>query len=1627
MASLPPEPNTLPNTDSLSEPLSHGFTFEPVHGLPSVVTCPELRDELLGFVPSHNLLCCIACTAPTTLLYPKTAPQHMKEKHMKPIRGLELKIKTLAAKVNAWMEPLDHYPKPQTLVAPLEFLPVVQMWKCLLCQEQKNSWFGSSETSRINHFTLAHPQEPARDGQEKVVTAQSFCPYAGGKTWFEVCSELAPLIPQQEEDLYETDGVATEELVTAFITKYRPVRLEKPTQVSLKDTHPFLYATGWSKHIQDRDPFDLCSLVSVPHPENEEPLRRIYDAACREFEEEQSLVESKKYPPVWMTNLMDDGSGYPTRPFRSLQGDTMKQYASSWGRWVAFVLRLYHREEKGDLRYKVTMTLEQRRCVRRAIAYCDNDPNRPRAKRILADMAYWFWRPNNDRHFEHLAADQFDDPTVRFAALINLREDGSFEMPSNATHNMVQIKFFIRLALLMWSRLEHEEGRASVSGTIERIACGVSRRVLSPFACICVAVSCGTTYAATTIHLPNVMWCSDDTLNLEGNMIDWLKFREAFNSSINELEKHIQETLLMGIPLDDFGFTLTEESRLTDDFSRTDQGYSFLSDQNNPFTTMETKLGTTFLHDPRAAHLHHGLNQDGDIAWDEQNISHWLGECKWAAERLAFLMHIAGGQPGRGVEFCLIKIRNPLYRLRGIYWLGPGRIVFVLYYNKTTSNTGRDWIVAHAVPWCIGRWFLVLHTLINPLVGQLLLRLGVGPSGQFVQLSSAFAANGKELTSDRLGSVIQAWFRDRLGVPIRIRLLRQLIIALQRKLMPEAYSPIRKVIQILDAQAGHTTETAVRNYAIDASETHLLAPDSVFKEVAASTRWWLVIIDRSRLTLAEIKDGETAPVTIAQEENGSSPAFFGAIPNAKAIAEATVAAWRESGLVKELAKDIAQQITHQPTTSTSISSIPPTPLESSISGFSVAPRVLVQPDHLDIVRRFKKSPNAQFLSDGQGQALVHVLSRSSSLICVLPTGKGKSLLFSALPLVERGITVVVFPLRALLQDQIRSSRDRKHLRPFQEWAYGERFDHGIVVVSVEDVIKPAFATWLAGMNVSQMLNRIVIDEAHMVVTESNYRAAMGNLKGLIQHGVPIVCLTATLPPSMQPQLRHSLGSPTFYSELRPGEGIMVQCRSTDDVRYIAQELGAPAYYSTLDPLEKDEIAADWLSGEKPTVVCTTALGTGVNHPSCRAVLHFGVPWGMVDYSQEVGRSGRDGLPALGVIFWWHASWLPQDDLKGFLDGERLATTCGGCSCIACGPCTSALKQAAQRPFPQLTCPTTSVPSMPCVLDNGAWVEPHLPTYLHSPQSGAPVVTKPPRRTPRVLVYATSSSSASSDIQPRGASPKVPAIKRLLNDDSGDENCSDGASEDTDSISSFGSDGLSSPEPRREVEPTDTDGWFLPMPAAPVGPRVILDSRVSKKRRIHSEEDPETVNEEKFAPFSFPNLLRIKDNSQDWCILCILHKRQHAGHVFAHCAHGQGMGPTLRGVVGGGATFQQAKKQSRLPSNGVICYFCWWPMSAIHGHPPGKPPQVCSVPDQIPQLCWLVYCDPALRKKMCTQFKLEDAQISRADAYARWLGSVARTVIWHGQQSVLTNGQLVFLYFLLVVREVFPRDWQNRLR
>jgi superfamily II DNA helicase RecQ len=132
---------------------------------------------------------------------------------------------------------------------------------------------------------------------------------------------------------------------------------------------------------------------------------------------------------------------------------------------------------------------------------------------------------------------------------------------------------------------------------------------------------------------------------------------------------------------------------------------------------------------------------------------------------------------------------------------------------------------------------------------------------------------------------------------------------------------------------------------------------------------------------------------------------------------------------------------------------------------------------------------------------------------VLPTGGGKSLLFTLPACIEEGVTVVVVLYRALIEDLVQRIRDCGV--DCMEWKHGDTNPASVVVVSADvagDIISNGnFLGYARLLKNKGLLQRVVIDKCHLLFTARHWRRNLLKVKNLRLLRCPMVMLTATLP------------------------------------------------------------------------------------------------------------------------------------------------------------------------------------------------------------------------------------------------------------------------------------------------------------------------------------------------------------------------------------------------------------------------------------------------------------------------------------------------------------------------------------
>lgn len=308
-----------------------------------------------------------------------------------------------------------------------------------------------------------------------------------------------------------------------------------------------------------------------------------------------------------------------------------------------------------------------------------------------------------------------------------------------------------------------------------------------------------------------------------------------------------------------------------------------------------------------------------------------------------------------------------------------------------------------------------------------------------------------------------------------------------------------------------------------------------------------------------------------------------------------------------------------------------------------------------------------------GQAsVVRAMLAGRDVLAVMPTGAGKSICYQVPALLTGVPTLVVSPLIALMEDQVRALRAREvpaialssATPPAERGGIAERLTRPgpcLVYAAPERLERPAFRALMARVRPA----RIVVDEAHCISQWGHdFRPAYLGI-GRFARSVgrpPIAAFTATATPATREDICDRLGlrrPARFLSTVdrpnlrwqvvvakRPERAIEVVGRAvrargpgaaivyvTTRARAAAvaetlRRLGQPAiaYHAGMSTRRRAMAQEAFLAHRDSVVVATCAFGMGIDHPHVRLVAHLGMPGALEAYVQEAGRAGRDGEP-----------------------------------------------------------------------------------------------------------------------------------------------------------------------------------------------------------------------------------------------------------------------------------------------------------------------------------------------------------------------------------------------------------------
>lgn len=309
------------------------------------------------------------------------------------------------------------------------------------------------------------------------------------------------------------------------------------------------------------------------------------------------------------------------------------------------------------------------------------------------------------------------------------------------------------------------------------------------------------------------------------------------------------------------------------------------------------------------------------------------------------------------------------------------------------------------------------------------------------------------------------------------------------------------------------------------------------------------------------------------------------------------------------------------------------------------------------------------------QEVIEASLAGEDVLAVMPTGSGKSLCYQLPSLLLPGLTLVISPLVALMKDQVDNLLEKdfsqatllnSQINPDeyrQRMRDIRRGGFKLVYVAPERLRNKAFSELCKELQI----DLLVVDEAHCVSQWGHdFRPDylwIRNFYEQLPRRPGILALTATATPEVQRDIRTQLGilaarvvtagsdRPNLciaaervdgerekqvalrtFLRRQPGSGIIYVATRKESESVAAWvrdalEITADCYHAGLAPGRRTAVQEAFIKEEVRVVAATNAFGMGIDKANIRFVVHYSLPGSMEAYYQEIGRAGRDGLPA----------------------------------------------------------------------------------------------------------------------------------------------------------------------------------------------------------------------------------------------------------------------------------------------------------------------------------------------------------------------------------------------------------------
>jgi len=1053
--------------------------------------------------------------------------------------------------------------------------------------------------------------------------------------------------------------------------------------------NPWLQMTGWTAHLKGCRRAELMAARAPPDPPkppardeltaDDKALQRVCTEARRVVRKafRACRPEVVGRPALEMVERRESGAESNEKPFYSgHKASTVARYGEKMVAVLCYVWRTCDAPQPP----RYTLTHLQEHHMRRMKVYSTTKTSGASgaiASRKLQKHFLGFWIQLLDHS---LPDDEHQSALLSGIAVLGLRPDhlGKGWAQAHDFSPVLSALVTTSKALVVY-RSYLERGRGEGPSVYELVKDKANRYMrltgfqefVSPMNRMLRLRTLAVTFARQRNASGMVSWDGDKLL------VDQQSFTMLdLQSMMHGLLETVRTRLLAGVLLLNghgagSGSAALPELRLgelVDQPAEVAAGYSFLKHPDNPFGPWRDWLLRRVVEEPA---LRRRFGVEGG-SWREKAVQAYMKSVRSFKEGLFALVHLSAGAPARGSEVTSILCENGEdgSSHRGIF-IHNGLVAFVTTYHKGYNKSNRVKTIHRYVPSEVSELVVYYLALARPFIVDVQrVQCGVRGSTPFMwepppdrQVDSDDEgeehSNGpSDGESDGLGdgegsgddgdeprrpSAPRApsanpdgyWGTDRVRRVLREYTLQFLGAALGTRLWRHSYPAIHREL------GTDSTSRAM----LDA-----LYYDKELEVDDARAR-------QSGHTLRTEESNYGRQLTDSPDETFLERNRFRRVSEEWHRLLRFPSAWKRVGTRHDEYEAVAAK--NQELASRRWATLAEADLEASF-------------------RSFVQNPSAK-LRSVQRDALEAICQRKLRILVVMATGAGKSLLFM-LPaaLIRGGYTVVVAPLNALRDDML--DRCERAGIPCAKWD-GRRPPYWarVILTTPESAVSSSFSRFLDEKRAMRELDRIVIDECHLLLESSHtWRPDVLKLTRMTEKDTQVVYLTATLPPVQQPHFLQLAGldersltvcrdpstsrpniryateaydRPELASTLArlvsqkrtqygPEAQIIVYCPSRDEARRLSKLLRCPAFTSDMGTEEqKASRVRAFVNGADKLCTATNMLGLGLDAPLTRVVIHVTMCPRLEQYVQESGRAGRSGEPSEAIVLVPH--WRPK--------------------------------------------------------------------------------------------------------------------------------------------------------------------------------------------------------------------------------------------------------------------------------------------------------------------------------------------------------------------------------------------------